>query len=54
MDQAALNEILRKHKLWLKNDPNGLRANLRHADLADADLKNADAEQDDKKPTSGN
>ena len=42
MDQTTLNEILRKHKLWLKNDPNGLRANLRHADLEDADLKNTD------------
>lgn len=42
MDKETLNEILRKHKLWLKDDPNGERANLRHADLADADLKNTD------------
>lgn len=42
MEQATLNEILRKHRLWLKDDPNGERANLRHADLADADLKNTD------------
>ena len=42
MDQETLKEILRKHRLWLKDDPNGERANLRHADLADADLKNTD------------
>lgn len=23
---AELNEILRKHELWLKNDPSGARA----------------------------
>lgn len=28
-----LDEFLRKHKLWLANDPQGERANLRVANL---------------------
>ena len=36
---AELNEILRKHELWLKNDPSGARADLSRADLSGASLK---------------
>ncbi|WP_145988501.1 pentapeptide repeat-containing protein [Aerococcus christensenii] len=41
MDQTTLNEILRKHELWLKDDPNGERAHLKDADLRCADLRYA-------------
>ena len=37
-----LNEILRKHNLWLKGNFNGARADLRGADLHRADLHRAD------------
>ena len=40
--QGELNEILRKHKLWLIKDPNGERADLTRADLTRADLTRAD------------
>ena len=33
-----LDKILRKHKLWLMNDPEGEMANLSGADLSRADL----------------
>ena len=36
---AELNEILRKHELWLKNDPSGARADLSGADLSGANLQ---------------
>lgn len=52
MTKEKLNEILAAHKLWLKGDPKGKRAdlsgadlrgaNLRGADLSDADLSDAD------------
>ena len=42
MDQATLNEILKKHELWLKGDPNGKRADLKDADLRCVDLRYAD------------
>ena len=45
--EAELNEILRKHDLWLKNDPAGVRANLWNADLRGADLRNAKLESAD-------
>jgi len=35
---GALKEILRKHLAWLNDDPEGEKANLRHADLSYADL----------------
>ena len=43
----TLREIIRLHKLWLRNDREGQRAdlsglNLRWADLRDADLSGAD------------
>lgn len=37
-----LDVFLRKHKLWLINDPKGERADLRYADLRYADLRGAD------------
>ena len=42
MDQTALNEILRKHRLWLKDDPNGEHAQLKDADLRHANLEGSD------------
>ena len=40
--REELEVFLRKHKLWLENDPNGERANLREANLRGADLYGAD------------
>ncbi len=37
-----LDKILRKHKLWLMNDPEGEMANLSGANLSGADLSGAD------------
>ena len=42
MDKEKLNTILEKHKLWLNNDNNGEKADLRGADLSVADLRGAD------------
>ena len=36
--QEELKEILRKHELWVVNDPNGEKADLSYADLRDANL----------------
>jgi len=36
-----LTEILRKHKMWLKGEKGGERANLTHADLSGANLTDA-------------
>lgn len=36
-----LNEILRKHKLWLNGEPDGERADLSEANLSRADLSEA-------------
>jgi len=41
MEQKKLNKILDLHKLWLHNNPNGIRANLTNADLTNANLRNA-------------
>jgi len=41
MTQDELNEILRKHKLWMENKNEGKKANLSGADLSDANLRNA-------------
>ena len=41
MKQEELNEILRKHKLWLEEKEGGKRANLYGADLREADLHGA-------------
>ena len=40
--QKELKRFLRKHKLWLEDDPKGERANLSGADLSGADLSCAD------------
>ena len=37
-----LDKILRKHKLWLRNDPEGEMANLSWVDLSGANLSGAD------------
>lgn len=42
MTNEKLKEILKKHQLWLNDDPEGSRANLRWADLSGADLRWAD------------
>ena len=39
--KLKLKVVLEKHALWLRNDPNGIRANLRDADLYRADLYGA-------------
>lgn len=41
MTEAELNEALRRHALWLADDPDGKRADLRGADLSGADLRGA-------------
>ena len=40
--EAELKIVLEKHALWLRNNPNGIRANLHGADLYRADLCRAD------------
>ena len=40
--ETELKIVLEKHALWLRNDPNGTRANLREADLREASLYRAD------------
>ena len=40
--QEELTEILRLHKLWLEDNPDGVRAELVGADLSGADLRKAD------------
>ena len=42
---VELVEILRKHKLWLADDPSGARADLTRADLYGANLTRADLEK---------
>ena len=39
--EAELKIVLEKHALWLRNDPNGIRANLCGADLSRANLRGA-------------
>ena len=36
--QDELSKIIELHRLFLKNDPNGVRADLENADLSSADL----------------
>ena len=40
--REELDAFLRKHKLWLADDPEGERADLSGADLSGADLYGAD------------
>jgi len=41
MTPEQLTEILRLHKAWLNDEPKGIRASLRDADLSGADLRTA-------------
>ena len=45
--REELDVFLRKHKLWLANEPGGERADLREADLYGADLREADLREAD-------
>lgn len=38
IDETELNEIISNHKLWLMDESNGIRADLRHVDLKYANL----------------
>ena len=40
--KKELAEVLRLHKLWLEDNPKGIRADLSSADLRSADLRSAD------------
>ena len=40
--KVELEEILKKHFMWLDENPNGVRADLRYVNLAGADLRYAD------------
>ena len=42
ISRDELNNILKKHTMWLDNEPGGERANLREANLSDAYLIGAD------------
>ena len=42
ISKHKLNSILNKHNMWLLNDPEGERADLRGADLREANLMGAD------------
>ena len=42
MTREELKEVLRLHKLWLKGNSKGKRANLSQANLSQADLSQAD------------
>lgn len=42
MTQQEINKILGLHKAWLNGDENGVRADLRGANLIEANLRGAD------------
>lgn len=42
MTPGELQEILRRHGMWLRGEVGGARANLREADLCDVDLSGED------------
>ena len=46
--REELEVILRKHKLWLINDPDGERANLSDTDLSHANLISANLDYERK------
>lgn len=41
MTQEELNEVLRKHKLWLEDADGGERADMRGANMEDANMRGA-------------
>ena len=45
MNKIEIADVLRKHSLWLTNDGNGERADLRGADLRGANLRGADLQR---------
>lgn len=47
MKQEKLNEVLKKHALWLQNKSGGERADLNRADLRWANLREADLNRAD-------
>ena len=47
ISRDELNSILKKHTMWLDNEPGGERANLREADLSGAYLTEADLREAD-------
>ena len=47
MTKEELSEIMRLHAKWLSDEPGGVRANLRRADLRDANLRDADLSRAD-------
>ena len=47
MDKITLDEILLKHKKWLRNEEGGEHADLRNADLSYADLRGSDLRYSD-------
>ena len=42
MTEEELKEVLKLHKKWLNNEPDGKKADLSEADLRWADLSEAD------------
>ena len=47
VEREKLDEILKKHELWLKSETGGERANLRGANLRGADLNGANLNRAD-------
>ena len=45
MNKKQLDEILAQHKIWLNNNDEGEKANLRVADLQEANLRGADLQR---------
>ena len=42
MTKKEIDDMLNLHGLWLRNQPNGVRANLRGSNLRDSDLSGSD------------
>ena len=47
MDKEKLNEIIEKHKRWLKGENGGVRADLSHSDLSYSDMRQSDLSHSD-------
>ena len=41
MNRDELAKVLRLHRMWLRSEPGGTRADLTRADLSEADLTDA-------------